>query len=111
MASTLRREKRLHMYAVVVGRIGEMSEESFHRLSAIKRDPSLEGRFHYRFVDSPVSFGCQVFDQKHWAIEFPPNPADPKGAGIVFKTSRRERVSSPASSVMSVGAFGRNDEP
>jgi hypothetical protein len=83
--STLRSEKQLHNYTVVVSRIGELGEESFHRRSAIERDPSLEGRFHYRFVDSPVSFGCQVFDQKHWSIDFPPNPADPKGAAIVFK--------------------------
>jgi hypothetical protein len=83
--STLRSEKQLHNYTVVVSRIGELSEESFHRRLAIERDPSLEGRFHYRFVDSPVSFGCQVFDQKHWTIDFPPNPADPKGAAIVFK--------------------------
>jgi hypothetical protein len=83
--STLRSEKQLHNYTVVVSRIGELSEESFHRRLAIERDPSLEGRFHYRFVDSPVTFGCQVFDQKHWTIDFPPNPADPKGAAIVFK--------------------------
>jgi hypothetical protein len=85
VSSTLRSEKQLHVYTVVVGRIAELSEESFHRRSDLERDPSGEGRFHYRFVDSPVSFGCQVFDQKHWAIDFAPNPADPKGAGMVFR--------------------------
>ena len=25
------------------------------------------------------------FDQKYWSIDFAPNPADPKGAGIVFR--------------------------
>jgi hypothetical protein len=85
MSSTLRSEKLLHVYAVIVGRICELSEESYQRRSAIERDPSLEGRFHYLYVDSPVSFGCQVFDQKHWSIDFPSNPAEPRGGAIVFK--------------------------
>jgi hypothetical protein len=85
VCSTLRSEKQLHIYTVVASSIGDLSEESFRRRSAIERDPSLEGRFHYRFVDSPVTFGCQVFDQKHWTIDFPPNPAGPKGVAIVFK--------------------------
>jgi hypothetical protein len=82
---TLRRERHLHAYAIIVARIAELSEESFRRRFAIERDPSLEGRIHYRVIDSPISFGCYVFDQRHWAIDFPPNPADPLGAAIVFR--------------------------
>jgi hypothetical protein len=85
LLSALRSEKQLHVYPIVAGRVSELSEESFQRRFALERDPSLEGRMHYRVVDSLVSFGCQVFDQKHWTIDFPPNPADVKGAGIVFK--------------------------
>ena len=85
MLSNLRSEKQLHTYEIVAARIGELSDESFQRRFAIERDPSLEGRFHYRVIDSPVSFGCQVFDQKHWSIDFPANPADPKGGAIIFR--------------------------
>ncbi len=83
--STLRSEKRLHAYTIVAGRVSELPEQSFEQRLAIERDPSLEGRWHYRVMDSPVTFGCVVFDQRHWAIDFPPNPFEPGGAAIVFK--------------------------
>ena len=38
--------------------------------------------FHYRFIDTRVSFRCQVFDEKHQEIYFSPNPAEAKGAAI-----------------------------
>lgn len=85
LVSNLRNKKQLHVYVIVVGRIGELSDESFRRRSAHEQDPSVEGRYHYRFIDAPVSFGCQVHDQRHWTIDFPPNPADPRGAAIVFR--------------------------
>jgi hypothetical protein len=90
ICTTLRNEKQLHVYAVLAARLSDLSDKSFQRRFAIERDPSLQGRFHYRYVDAPVTFGCQVFDQKHWTIEFPPNPADPKGAAIVFKDRPEE---------------------
>jgi hypothetical protein len=83
--SRLRVEKQMHGYVIIVARIADLSEESFQRCFAIERDPSLEGRLHYRVIDSAVSFGCNVFDQKHWELDFPPNPAEPKGAAILFR--------------------------
>ena len=85
MLSAVRSEKRLHVYTIVAAPISEWSEAAFEHRFAIERDPSLEGRARFRVVDTPVSFGCQVFDQNHWGIMFPPNPADPGGGAIVFK--------------------------
>lgn len=83
--STIRSKKQLHGYFIVAAPIGQLSEESFQRRSSIERDASLEGRYHYRFVDTAVSFGCFVYDEKHWAIDFPPNPEDPRGGAILFE--------------------------
>lgn len=85
LRSTIWREKQCHCYVIVAAPITEMTEEAFQLRLAIERDPSLEGRYHYSFIDAPVSFGCQVHDQRHWAIDFPPNPEDPRGAGIMFR--------------------------
>jgi hypothetical protein len=85
IASAVRNTKQLHVYAIVAAPIGELSEESFNRRFALARDPSIEGRWHYYFMNVPVSFGCEVFDQTHWSLDFPPNPADPRGAAILFK--------------------------
>ncbi len=85
MFATMRKEKQLHVYAIVAAPISGLSEESFQRRFAIERDPSLDDRYHYRFADIPVSFGCQVFDQRHWSLDFTPNPAEPVSAGIFFR--------------------------
>jgi hypothetical protein len=82
--SVARSEKQLHFYAIVVGRISELSEEFFERFFAMERDPSLEGRVRIRIYDAPVSFGCMVHD-RNWAITFPPNPNDPRGVAILFR--------------------------
>jgi hypothetical protein len=81
----LRSEKQMHAYVVVVSRIADLTKESFERRFEIQRDASLEGRFHYSFIDAPVTFSCNVFDQKHWEIDFPPTSSAPKGAAIFFK--------------------------
>jgi hypothetical protein len=83
--STLVREKQLHIYLVVSSHLAEVKEEAFQRRLTAERDPSYEGRMHFRFIESPVTFGCLVFDQKHWVIDFPPNPADIRGGAIVFR--------------------------
>jgi len=83
--STLQREKQLHVYLVIASHLAEVKEEAFKRRLAAERDPSFEGRMHFRFIESPVTFGCIVFDQKHWVIDFPPNPADLRGGAILFK--------------------------
>jgi hypothetical protein len=64
LISTVRSEKQLHCYLIVAARIADLSEESFQRRLALERDPLFEGRYHYRFIDAPVSFGAQVHDQK-----------------------------------------------
>ena len=81
----LRSEKQMHTYVVVVSPIADLSKESFELRFELERDPSLEGRQQYYFIDAPVSFGCNVFDQKHWEIDFPPTRSEPKGAAIFFK--------------------------
>jgi hypothetical protein len=48
-------------------------------------NPALEGRLHFRFIDSLVTFGCLIFDQSHWSIDFPPNPSDPRGGAILLR--------------------------
>jgi hypothetical protein len=83
--STLLREKQLHIYIVVASHLGEIKEEAFQRRLAAESDPSFEGRMHFRFTESPVTFGCLVFDQKYWVIDFPPNPADIRGGAILLR--------------------------
>ncbi len=63
----------------------QVREEAFQRCLIAERDPSLEGRMHFRFIDAPVTFGCVVFDQKHWVIDFPPNPADLRSGAVLFR--------------------------
>jgi hypothetical protein len=81
----LRSEKQMHTCVIVVSPIADLSKESFERRFELERDPSFEGRQHCYFIDAPVSFGCNVFDQKHWEIDFPPTRSEPKGAAIFFK--------------------------
>jgi hypothetical protein len=83
--STLVREKQLHVYIVIASHLAEVKEEALQRRLAAERDPSYEGRMHFRFIESPVTFGCLVFDQKHWVIDFPPNPADLRGGAILYR--------------------------
>ncbi len=80
--STIAREKQLHVYLVVASRISELSEASVKRRLAIHQNPAYEGRVHYRFIDTPVTFGCTIYDQRHWSIDFSPNPADPRAARL-----------------------------
>jgi hypothetical protein len=84
-SARLRSEKQMHSYAIVVSRIADLRKESFERRFELERDASLEGRFHYYFIDAPFGFGCNVFDQKHWEIDFPPTSSEPKGSAIFFK--------------------------
>src|ERR1700757_3962466 len=83
--STVEREKQLHVYLVIASHLGELKEEAFSRRLAAQNDPAFEGRMHFRFIESAVNFGCLVFDQKHWVIDFPPNPADIRGGAMVFR--------------------------
>lgn len=83
--STLAREKQLHVYIIIASPLGKVSEEAFQRRVVAERNSILEGRLHFRFIDSPVTFGCAVFDQTHWVIDFPPNPADLRSGAILFR--------------------------
>jgi hypothetical protein len=83
--SRLVSEKQLHVYIVVASPVAKVSEASFQDRLDAERNPSLEGRLHFRFVDMPVTFGCVIFDQNDWLIDFPPNPADLRGGAILFK--------------------------
>jgi hypothetical protein len=80
------KEKQLHFSVILAGTPEELNEEAFQRRMAIERDVSLEGRYHYRFIDLPVTFGCVVIDNTHWAITFPSQSTDRRvNAGILFK--------------------------
>jgi hypothetical protein len=84
--STAEREKQLHIYIIVASHLGEIKEEeAFQNRLAAQNDPAFHGRMHFRFTESAVTFGCLVFDQKHWVIDFPPNPADIRGGAMVFR--------------------------
>src|SRR5512135_2852182 len=85
IASSVKKEKQMHAEIIIAGRIQQWTREGFERRLGTEREVSLQGRYRYRVVDLPVSFGASVIDQKHWAITFPPNPSDPGGGAIVFQ--------------------------
>ena len=76
---------------IIAGTPEELNDEAFQRRLAFERDPSLEGRYRYRVIDLPVTFGCVVIDQTHWALNFPSQSTDRRvHAGILFKDHPNE---------------------
>lgn len=89
-AAAIRKEKQLHLYTIVAATPVELTEESFQRRFEVERDPSFEGRWHYRVIDLAITFGCIVFDQEHWTISFPSPSTGRVNAAIFFRNHPEE---------------------
>jgi hypothetical protein len=55
--------KILVRYIVVASPLSKVSEASLQERLGAERNPATEGRLHFRFIDTPVTFGC-VFSIK-----------------------------------------------